>query len=136
MCIRDSHIGAAHLADQEHGAGDLGHKVQLFGTDVDIAQQDVVRDNIFDKGGLIVLFLVVGLGAVEGHRRHGTHHLRQLVLPPRKGGVVELGAPARQGLEGIAGILHRLCIGAVDDFHRPGPLFPDTGCLLYTSRCV
>ena len=78
----------------------------------------------------VVLFLVVGLGAVEGHRRHGTHHLRQLVLTPRKGGVVELGAPARQGLEGIAGILHRLCIGAMDDFHRTGPFFPDTGELV------
>ncbi len=49
----------ANLAHQEHGPVGLGGNVQLLGADVDVAQQDVVGDDALDKGGLVVLLLVV-----------------------------------------------------------------------------
>ena len=48
--------------------------MQLLGPNIDITQKDIVGNNILDKGSLIVLLLIIGLGAVEGHRSHGTNH--------------------------------------------------------------
>ncbi|MPM69400.1 hypothetical protein SDC9_116345 [bioreactor metagenome] len=43
-----------------------------------------------------MLFLIVGLGAVERHNRHRTDDPGFLVVTLGKGGVVELGSPARK----------------------------------------
>ena len=45
------------------------------------AQQDVVAQNIFYKGGFVVFLLIVGLGPVEGNDRHGADEGGALVLP-------------------------------------------------------
>ncbi|MPN10007.1 hypothetical protein SDC9_157300 [bioreactor metagenome] len=46
--------------------------MKLLGPDVNVAQQDIIRNNAFNKGGLVVLFLIIGLRAVEGNHRHQT----------------------------------------------------------------
>ena len=56
------HIGGAHLTDEEHGPGHLRDEMELLGTDIDVPQQDIVGDDALDKGGLVVLLLIVGLG--------------------------------------------------------------------------
>ena len=77
-----------------------------------------------------MLLLIVGLGAVEGHHGHGAHRPGGLVLPPGEGGVIKLGAPPRQRLEGIAAIGDQLGLGGVHRLYRAGPLFSNAGELV------
>ena len=63
--VNEGGIAGLHLADQEHRPGRLRDKVQLLGADIDVPQQNVVGDDVLDKGGLVVLLLIVGLGAVQ-----------------------------------------------------------------------
>ena len=74
--------------------------MQLLGADVHVARQDVVRDDVLDEGGLVVLFLVIVLRLVEGDRSHRADHPRALVRALDKGD--ELG-PAAAGTQGEIG---------------------------------
>ena len=96
--------------------------MQLLGPDIDVPQQDVVGDDVLDKGGLVVLLLIVGLGPVEGHHGHGAEGLGLRVLPLDKGGIVELGAPAGQCLEGAALKADGAAVPPVDRLHHARPV--------------
>ena len=100
--------------------------MQLLGPHINVAQQDIVGDNVFDKGRLVVLFLIIGLRAVEGHGGHGAQGTRLRVVPLGKGGVVELGPPALQGLEGAPLVADDAALTGVDRFHGCRPMLPDT----------
>ena len=96
----------AHLPDQKDRPEGLRGEVELLGTDVDIPQQDVVGDDGLHKGGLVVLLLIVGLGAVQGHRHHGADELGLLVTALDKGGIIVVGPPADQRFEGLVPVDH------------------------------
>ena len=128
--VNEGGIAGLHLADQEHRPGRLGDKVQLLGADIDVPQQNVVGDDVLDKGGLVVLLLIVGLGAVQRHRGHGAEHLRLGVLTLDKGGIVELGPPAGQGLEGAPVKADRVSLAPVDRLHGARPVLPDAAQLI------
>ena len=58
-------IAAADHPHDEHHAGNIGGKVQFPCLSVDIAGQDVVQHHVLDKVGLIELFVVVLLDALQ-----------------------------------------------------------------------
>ena len=120
----------ANLAHQEHGPLGLGGKVQLLGADVDVAQQDVVRDDALDKGGLVVLLLVVSFGAVQGHGDHGADELGLLVAALDEGGVVKVGAAADQGLKALVPVDHHGRLVDVQGGSGALPFFADPGQLI------
>ena len=78
--------------------------MELLGADIDITQKDVVGNDALDEGRLVVLFLVIGLGAVQRHGDHGADELGLLVAALDEGRVVKVGAAAGQGLEGLISI--------------------------------
>ena len=125
--VDGAHVGGAQLAHQEGGPGRLGDEVELLGLGINITQQNIIRNNILHKGGLVVLFLIIGLGPVEGHHRHGTQGSGQLVLTLDESGIVKLGAPAGQGLEDLALEVSLGIVRRVNGGHRTGPVLPDTG---------
>ena len=89
-------------ADHEDAARHLRVDVQLLRADIDIAQQDVVGDDVLHERCLVVLFLIVALRAVERDGGHGASRARDLVLSLGVGGKVELPAPAGKRPEGLA----------------------------------
>ena len=101
--------------------------MQLLSLGIDVPQQDIVRDDVFHKGGFVVLLLIRGLGSVEGHHRHGAQGRALRVLPLDKSGVIELSAPAGQRLEGLPLIPGDPVVGGIDGRHRAGPMLTDTG---------
>ena len=72
-------IAAAGNTHDEHHAGNIGGKVQLAGLGVDIAGQDVVQHHVLDKVGLIKLFVVVLLDALQADGQHGGKLTSRLV---------------------------------------------------------
>ena len=80
--------------------------MELLCPEIDIPQQNIVRENALDKGGLVVLLLEVGLGAVQGHRRHGTDCPGQVILSRGEHSIVELGSQTVQCFK---------CISILDD---------------------
>ena len=101
--------------------------MKLLGPDIDIPQQNIVGDDALDKSGLVVLFFIVGLGAVEGHCGHGAYHAGRIVLPACKGCIIKLRAPPCQRFERIAVKGHQFRVGLVDRFDRSRPLLSNTG---------
>ena len=76
--------------------------MQLLGVDVDIAGEDVLGDDGLDQGGLVVLLLVVGLGAGDGHGQHGAEAGGQLVGALHEHGVLDVLLGTRHRPEGLA----------------------------------
>ena len=100
--------------------------MQFLGTHINIAQQDVIGNNILNKAGLIMLFLIIILGTVQGHGRHGTKSCRHLILAGYKGSVIHLVTPATQGDKGtVADHDHTLAVVGI--FHNLGPLLTHQG---------
>ena len=99
--VHRRHITVAHLTDQEHRPGRVRGKVQLLGPDVNIAGQDVVHDNILDKGAPVVLFLIEGLGVVQGNEGHLAEASGSLIVAGAEHGVLKVVGVAHNGLEGF-----------------------------------
>ena len=72
-----------------------------------------------------MLFLVIALGSVEGHAGHGADGAADLVLPHGEHGVIEMGAPAPQGMKGPAVHHGDGAVDLVDLAHVLGPFLPD-----------
>ena len=125
--IHGGHIGPAHLPDQQHSSGQIGGKMQLLGADVDITGQNVVGDDIFDKGPLVMLFFVVGLGSIQGHVGHDTDALGRFVISFHEHGIVKIGAPTDERLQSFLLHHNHRIRRAVETNHSFRPLFPDHG---------
>ena len=101
--------------------------MELLGADIDIAGQDIVGDDVLDKGSLVVLFLVIGLRAVERHIGHDANALGNFILAVHKDGIVKIRAPADQGFHGSLVHNHHGIRGTVETDHRLGPFFSNHG---------
>ena len=100
--IRGDGLSLFQRADHKHAPGNIGADPQLLGPHVDIAQHDIVGDDVLDEGAPVVLLLIIGLGGVQRHRGHGADGLADLVIAKGEGRVIKLVAPARQRLEGLS----------------------------------
>lgn len=65
-------VAAGSHAHDEHHAGNVGGKVQLAGLGVDIAGQDVVQHHVLDEVGLVELFVMILLDALQADGQHGS----------------------------------------------------------------
>ena len=72
--IHRSHIAVTNLADQEHRPGGIGGKVQLLCPDVNITGENVIHDNILDKGAPVMLLPQQGDIRAGDHAALGVHH--------------------------------------------------------------
>ena len=116
-----------HRADDKDAAGHLCRHMQLLGTHVDVTDEDVIRDDVLDKGALVVLFLVVDLGGVQRHAGHGAYGASHAVVSAGENRIIKVGSPAGHGLEGLALHGHAVAFRRRDGLHIFGPLFTDTG---------
>ncbi len=128
--IHSGHVGRTQLAHQNHRPGRLGHEMQLLGPDINVPQQNIIAEDILHKRGLVVLFLIIGLGPVESDDRHGADERGPLILPAYEGGIVKLTAPAGQRLEGEAAADHLRVLLCRQQCRRAGPLLPNAGKLI------
>ena len=76
------HVGRNGFAvlqctDYKHAAGDICRDTQFLCAHINIAQHDIVRNNILNKRSAIMLFLIIRLGRIQSHRSHGTNGLAQ-----------------------------------------------------------
>ena len=99
--IHGSHIGMTHLTNQEHSSGSIGSEMQFLCTDIDIAGQDVIHNNILNEGASVVLFLVESLCIVQGDESHGAASLCALVIAGAEHGVLEEISSGHHGTEGL-----------------------------------
>ena len=102
-------VGAGGDADEQHHAGHIGGEVQFPGLGVDVAGEDVVQHHVLDEVGLVELFVVVLLDALQadGHQAGelagglvGALHIHSVVVV-LVGTELMVGAAA--ALEAVAG---------------------------------
>ncbi len=99
--VKGQHVGLGVELDQEYHPGLLGVEAQLLGLDVDVAGENVVQDDVFDEGALVVLFIVQILDVGKGYGQHRRDLFRELVLPFDEYDILPLGTGA-DGLVGVA----------------------------------
>ena len=114
-------------ADNEYAPVDLHRHMQLLGTHINIADEDVVGNDILNKGTLVMLFFIVSLGRVQRHAGHSTDRAAHAVVAAGKNGIVKVAAPAGQSLKGLALNGHAVAVGQLDGLHILGPLLSDPG---------
>ena len=71
--------------------------MQLARLDIDVAREDIVEDNILDKGRFVVLFIVKRLDAVDRYRREPADALCKLVLAMDEDRVLKTRAAPGKG---------------------------------------
>ena len=123
--IDGGNVRPAYLPDEEHSARRVGDKMQFLRTDIDIARQDIVGDDVLDEGSLVVLFLIVGLRTIERDVGHDAQALGDLIIALGKHGIVKIGTPGNKRLEGLFIDNDNGIRGAVKLDHGLGPFFPD-----------
>ena len=122
---RDALQPLIHRAHHKDAAGSFGGNVQLLGTHIDVADKDVVGDDVLDERTLVVLFLVIALGGVQGHGGHGTDGAAHAVVAAGEHSVVKAHAPAGQRLEAFALQGDTGTLGGGDGLNELGPLLAD-----------
>ena len=125
--VHGRNVGSSDLPDEEHRARHVCYEMQLLGTDVHIAGQNVVGDDIFDKGSLVMLLFIIGLRAVERHVGHDAQASCDFVVALGEYGIVEIRAPADQRLEGLLVDHDNGIRRAVEPDDRLRPFFADQG---------
>lgn len=113
------------LADDEHAAAELRIDMELLGADINIADENVVGNNAFDEGRLVILLFVIALGRIEGNGSHCAGNAAHLVLAEGERREIKLTAPAGQGLEGLALKRDTLALCSVDRANQMRPLAAD-----------
>ena len=76
-----------------------------------------------------MFLLIIALGRVQRHRRHGADGLADLIVPKSKGCVIKLIAPAAERLEGLAVKAYHAACRTVDGSHILAPTLTDHGKL-------
>lgn len=99
--------------------------MQFLGADIDVAGEDIVGDDILDEGALVVLFLVVGLRTVERDVGHDAEASGSLIVALGEHGIVKVGAPGNERLEGLFVDDNDGVRGAVELDDCLGPFFAD-----------
>ena len=80
--------------------------MQLLGPDVNIAGENIIHDNILDKGAPVVLLLIEGLGIVQGNKGHLAEASGGLIVAGAEHGILEVIGVAHNGLEALLGEGH------------------------------
>ena len=75
--------------------------MKLLGADIDIAGQDIVHDDILDKGAPVMLLLIKVLGVTQRDIGHGAEGLGKLVVAGAEHGVLKEVGAANDGLEAL-----------------------------------
>ena len=127
--IRGHGLPLFQRAHHKYSPGHIGSDPQLFGAHIDVTQHDIIRDDILDKRAPVMLFLIVGLGRVQGHRGHSAHRPAHIIIPKDENRVIKLGIPSIQGLEGLAVGGDHGAGGAVYHRHMLRPALSDHGQL-------
>ena len=104
--------------------------MEFLGADIDVAQKDVIRNDALDESRLVMLLLVIGLGAVQGHGDHGADEPGLLVAALDEGGVVIVRAAAGQGLKGLIPIDHHGAVVGVQGGGSALPFLSNPGQLI------
>ena len=85
--LKGHHVGLAAEFDKQHDAIFLGVEVKLLGLDVNIARQDIVKDDILDKRALVIFLVVKLLYVGKRDRQHLGQHLSHFILALNENGV-------------------------------------------------
>ena len=91
-------IRHVHLTHQQHSARHVGGKMQLLGTHIHVAGENVVRNDVLDEGSLVVLFLKVCAGLRHADGRENADAARRLVIALDKHGILKTRRAGRQNL--------------------------------------
>ena len=103
--------------------------MKLLSTHINVANKDIVGNDVLNEGALVVLLLIIGLGRVQGHAGHGADRAAHAVVAAGKHGIIEVAAPTGQSLEGLALHADTVAVGPFNGVHILGPLFADPGKL-------
>ena len=97
--IHRSHICMAHLTNQEHHPGCIGNEMQLLCPNVNITGQDVIHDNIFDKGAPVMLLFIEVLGIIQCDIGHHTAAAGRFIRTGAKHSVLKCTRATEDRLE-------------------------------------
>ena len=96
--LKHGDVRHVHLPHQQHGARDIGGKVQLLGAHVHIARKDIVRDDVFDECSLVVLLLEVRAGLRHADGCKNADAARRLVIALHEHGILKARRAGRKDL--------------------------------------
>ena len=97
--------------------------MQLLGADIDIAGKDVVHNDVLDERTLIVLFFIIGAGAVEGDGGHGAQGAGLGVLAVDEYGKFKMGAVSGERTQRHAAEMDDGLVGAAQADDALCPFF-------------
>ena len=95
--LHRGNVGIFRLAHQQYNTRLIGNEVQLLCADINVARQDIIRDDVLYESSLVVLLLIIVLRLVEGHRRNRAYGAAQRVAALGERRVIELRAGRREG---------------------------------------
>ena len=125
--VGGNRLALLQRADHEHAPCNIRGDAQLLGPHIDIAQHDVIGNDVLDEGTAVMLLLIIGLGGVEGNGSHSADGTADLIITKGEGSIVKLVAPAAEGLEGLSiGGDHGVG-GVIDDRNIFRPALADHG---------
>ena len=96
--LKHGDVRHVHLPHQQHGARDIGGKVQLLGAHVHVAGENVVRDDVFDERSLVVLLLEVRAGLRHADGRKNADAACRLVIALHEHGILKARRAGRKDL--------------------------------------
>ena len=131
-------------ADQKHHPLHVRDKMQFPGLGINIAGQNIVQHHILDEIGLVELFIVILLDALQTDGQHGSKLFCRLVRPFHKDSVIvvlgtrKLVVSAAIAHEGIAGgqTLCRESLAHLADLAQLGTGNDRTGLVHDTNHTV
>ncbi|MPM26155.1 hypothetical protein SDC9_72656 [bioreactor metagenome] len=127
--VRGDGLGLFQGANDKHAPGHVAGNPQFLGPHINVAQHDIVCDDILDKGATVVLLLVIGLGGIQRHGGKGADCFADLVVAEGKRGIVKLRPPAIQRLERLSGGNHHAPPCGIDRGDKLRPPLSDHGKL-------
>ena len=114
-----------HRANHKYAAVHLGGHMQFLGPHVNVADEDIVGDDVLHEGALIVLLLIIALGGIQRHGSHGAYGAANAVITAGEHRIIKVAAPAGQCLKGLAFQRHALAVGLLDGLYIFAPLLAD-----------
>ena len=75
--------------------------MQLAGLQIDIAGQDIVQNDVFNKVSAVILFIIILFDAGKGNRQQGCIFRGKFIGPLDKHRIIIFGMGA-EGLKGVA----------------------------------
>ena len=94
-------VGKLGEANEEYGAGNIAVKAKFLCFDINITGENVIQDDVFDKAGFVILFVINCLDVVKRNCKNGSDLVGCLVISLNHNNIFKLC----MGADGTVGVV-------------------------------